>query len=221
MVDLRDLATPVLMVAEGKADMRAQELILENEEVEMTSAIQNLIAQAEETGNKMAASRSLRYQLYIPRNTRYAKESTFVRESIKPRASIWTSTAIPMGENTYTSQWAEWCQENMAQWLSPKGQLYQVQPGARVLNIGSDQAARKIAKLLNHELQGYSIIDSYPWDKIGQLVDGIRYPARLRGSLGSRLDNILMSMWDVESTAWFNRDRLRLIGEVNVKTRGF
>jgi hypothetical protein len=221
MVDLRDLATPVPRVAEGKADMRAQELILENEEIEMTPAIQNLIAQAEETGNRMASSRSLKYQLYIPRGTRSVKESVFVREDIKPRASIWTSTAIPMGENTYTSQWAEWCQENMAQWLAPTGQLYQVQPGARVLNIGSDAEARKIAKLLNHELQGYSIIDSYPWDKIGQLVDGIRYPARLRGSLNSRLDNILMSMWDVESTAWFNRDHLRLIGEVNVKTRGF
>jgi hypothetical protein len=186
----------------------------------MTPAIQNLIVQAEETGNKMAASRSLRYQLYIPRNTRYAKESTFVRESIKPRASIWTSTAIPMGENTYTSQWAEWCQENMAQWLAPTGQLYQVQSGARVLNISSDAAARKIARILGHELQGYSIIDDYPWAKLGQLVDGIRYPARLSGTWGSSQSNILMSIWDVESTAWFNKTKLQLIGEVNIKTRG-
>jgi hypothetical protein len=53
------------------------------------------------------------------------------------------------------------------------------------------------------------------------LVDGIRYPARLSGTWGSGQNNILMNMWDVESTAWFNRDHLRLIGEVNIKTRGF
>jgi hypothetical protein len=182
--------------------------------MEITPAIEALIAQAQDNGNKMAASRSLKYQLYIPRNSQY------VKESVKPRASIWTSTAIPTGKDSYTSQWAEWCRENMAQWLAPKGQLYQVKPGARVLNIGSDQAARKIAQILGHKLQGDSIIDDYPWAKLGQLVDGIRYPARLSGTWGSSLNNILMSMWDVESTAWFNRDRLQLISEVNIRTQG-
>jgi hypothetical protein len=201
--------------------MKAQEFAFENSNMEITPAIEALIAKAQDNGNKMAVSRSLKYQLYIPRGTRSVKESVFVREGIKPRASIWTSTAIPMGENTYTSQWAEWCQENMAQWLAPTGQLYQVQSGARVLNIGSDAEARKIARILGHELQGYSIIDDYPWEKLGQLVDGIRYPARLGGTWGSSQSNILMSMWDVESTAWFNRDHLRLIGEVNIKTRGY
>jgi hypothetical protein len=200
--------------------MRSSEFTFENSSMEITPAIEALIAQAQDNGNKMATNQSLKYQLYIPRNLRYVKESVFVREGVKPRASIWTSTAIPLGENTYTSQWAEWCQENMAQWLAPKGQLYQVESGARVLNIGSDAAARKIARILGHELRGYSIIDDYPWAKLGQLVDGIRYPARLGGTWGNGSPGILMSMWDVESTAWFNRDHLRLIDEVNIKTQG-
>jgi hypothetical protein len=200
--------------------MRSSEFTFENSSMEITPAIEALIAQAQDNGNKMATNQSLKYQLYIPRNLRYVKESVFVREGVKPRASIWTSTAIPLGENTYTSQWAEWCQENMAQWLAPKGQLYQVESGARVLNIGSDAAARKIARILGHELRGYSIIDDYPWAKLGQLVDGIRYPARLDGTWGNGSPGILMSMWDVESTAWFNRDHLRLIDEVNIKTQG-
>jgi hypothetical protein len=200
--------------------MRSSEFTFENSSMEITPAIEALIAQAQDNGNKMVANQSLKYQLYIPRNLRYVKESVFVREGAKPRASIWTSTAIPVGENTYTSQWAEWCQENMAQWLAPTGQLYQVQSGARVLNIGSDTAARKIARILGHELRGYSIIDDYPWEKLGQLVDGIRYPARLGGTWGNGSPSILMSMWDVESTAWFNKDKLQLMGEVNIKTQG-
>jgi hypothetical protein len=200
--------------------MRSQEFTFENSNMEITPAIEALIAQAQDNGNKMASNKNLKYQLYIPRNLRYVKESVFVREGVKPRASIWTSTAIPLGENTYTSQWAEWCQENMAQWLAPKGQLYQVESGARVLNIGSDAAARKIARILGHELRVYSIIDDYPWAKLGQLVDGIRYPARLGGTWGNGSPGILMSMWDVESTAWFNKDKLQLIGEVNIKTQG-
>ena len=200
--------------------MRSSEFTFENSSMEITPAIEALIAQAQDNGNKMATNQSLKYQLYIPRNLRYVKESVFVREGVKPRASIWTSTAIPLGENTYTSQWAEWCQENMAQWLAPNGQLYQVESGARVLNIGSDAAARKIARILGHELRGYSIIDDYPWAKLGQLVDGIRYPARLGGTWGNGSPGILMSMGDVESTAWFNRDHLRLIDEVNIKTQG-
>jgi hypothetical protein len=74
---------------------------------------------------------------------------------------------------------------------------------------------------LGHELRGYSILDNYPWEKLGKLVDGIRYPARLRDSFDGSMNNILMSLWDVESTAWFNKDKLQLIGEVDVKTRGF
>ena len=197
--------------------MQIQEIFREDA-VEMAPELKNLVTQAEETGKKMAASRSLKYQLYIPRNTKV------VKESVKPQAKLWTSTAVYRGGNSYTSAWAEWCHINMRQWLAPKGQLYQVQPGARVLNIGSDAAARKIAKIFDMEFASGNygkILSNYPWEKLGQLVDGIRYPARLRGTWGSGLNNILMSMWDVESTAWFRTDKLNFVKEVDINVRGW
>ncbi|MEY4334181.1 MAG: hypothetical protein RLZZ196_2924 [Bacteroidota bacterium] len=195
--------------------MKAQEFLIENSAIEMTPELENLVAKAEMAGNKMAASRTLRYQLYIPRTKRS------LEEDLKPKAKLWTSTAEFRGNNSYTSAWAEWCYYNMPGWLSPTGQLYQVQPGARVLNIGSDAAAKQIAKLFNRDFSAgkYTILQSYPWEELSKLVDGIRYPARLSNSYSSGRDNILMSLWDVESTAWFNTEKLQLIKEVNIKTR--
>lgn len=197
--------------------MRAEDFLSENSADDITPELKNLVAQAEIAGNKMAASRTLRYQLYIPRG----KQS--MQENLKPSAKLWTSTAEFRGANNYTSAWAEWCYNNMPNWLSPTGKLYQVQPGARVLNIGSDAAAKQIAKLFNRDFPAgkYTILQSYPWEELGKLVDGIRYPARLRGSYNSRLDNILMSLWDVESTAWFNTNKLKFIKDVDIKTRGW
>lgn len=195
--------------------MRSYEFNFNEDAPEMTSELKNLVARAEETGNKMAASRTLKYQLYIPRKVSYLKED------IKPQAKLWTSTAIYRGNNSYTSAWAEWCNENMRQWLAPRGKLYQVQPGARVLNIGSDAMARKIAKILNVGISkgNYSILQNYPWEQLGQLVDGIRYPARLSQSYTSKLSNVLMSLWDIESTAWFRTDKLNFVKEVDLNVR--
>lgn len=176
--------------------------------------LQKLIDIATETGNKMASSRTLRYQLHVPRKIK-------VSEDLKPNAELWTSTADFRGNNSYTSEWAEWCYYNMQEWLSPVGQLYQVMPGARVLNIGSDASAVKIAKILGHVFtQGkYQILTDYPWKELKLYFDAVRYPARLKGGYNSRNSNILMSLWDVESTAWYNTGKLKLVRDVKINTR--
>ena len=198
--------------------MRATEFINEAESEEISPELQQLIDIAEQTGNKMAASRELRYQLYMPK-----KDATALIEDIKPNAKLWTSTAIGQGKNTYTSEWAEWCHYNMPKWMSPQGSLYQVQPGAKVLNIGSDQAARKIALVFGKEfkLGRYEIVGKYPWEDLAKYFDAVRYPAKLSGGYASRMNNVLMSLWDVESTAWYNTDKLKPIGKVNIKVRGW
>jgi hypothetical protein len=175
--------------------------------------LEKLIQLSEIAGNKMASSKTLKYQLYVPRTLK-------IKEDIKPNAELWTSTAIPRGDNNYTSQWAEWCYYNMPEWLSTRGRLYQVQPGARVLNIGSDETAKRVALILGHEFVGskYTILH-YPWEKLSEHFDAIRYPARLKNRFTSRMNNILMSLWDVESTAWFRTDKLKLLSEVDIKTR--
>jgi hypothetical protein len=109
----------------------------------------------------------------------------------------------------------------MPDWLSKKGQLYQVNTGARVLNLGSDDAARKVAALFGRQYTKgrYEILGNYPWKELGQYFDAVRYPARLSGRWGSRQANILMSMWDVESTAWYNTQHLTLVREVDITVR--
>ena len=191
--------------------MRSKEFLTED----VSPELQKLLDSAATNGAKMASSRTLRYQLHLPR--------TLMKEDIKPNAELWTSTAIRQGPNSYTSAWAEWCYYNMPDWLSKKGRLYQVNSGARVLNLGSDDAARKVAALFGrHYTQGrYEILGNYPWEELGKYFDAVRYPARLSGNWSSRQSNILMSMWDVESTAWYNTRHLTLIQEVDITVRGW
>jgi hypothetical protein len=192
--------------------MRTTEIITEEE---ISPELQQLIDQATVAGNKMASSRSLRYQLHVPRKIS-------VREDMKPDAELWTSTAEFRGDNSYTSAWAEWCYYNMPSWLAKEGKLYEVQPGARILNIGSDAAAIKIARLFGRNYSNasrYERLGNYPWKELKLYFDAIRYPARLKSSFTSRQNNILMSLWDVESTAWYNTNKLKFLRTVEINTR--
>lgn len=184
---------------------------------DISPELQQLIDKSIAVGNKMAASKKFRYQLHIPRLNQS------IGEDQKPQATLWTSTAIPNGKNVYTSEWGEWCHYNAPKWLSKTGQLYQIQPGARILNIGSDQAAIRIAKLFgrNYSITNYERLGNYPWKELSLYFDAIRYPARLSGKYSNRLKNFLMSLWDVESTAWYNTDKLKLVGDVTIKVRGW
>lgn len=205
-VDLADL--------EEQDVVENDDTINSNSNSELSPQLQRLIELSERAGAKMSSSRILRYQLHVPRKVN-------IDEDWKPNAELWTSTAEFRGNNSYTSAWAEWCYYNMPEWLAKTGVLYEIQPGARILNIGSDAAAKKIAAILGHQFtQGkYEILSSYPWNQLAQHFDAIRYPARLKNTYRSRSSNILMSLWDVESTAWFNTDKLKLLDYVTVKTR--
>jgi hypothetical protein len=110
----------------------------------------------------------------------------------------------------------------MPSWLAKEGKLYEVQPGARILNIGSDEAAIKIARLFGRNYSNasrYERLGNYPWKELGLYFDAIRYPARLKSSFTSRQNNILMSLWDVESTAWYNTNKLKFLRTVEINTR--
>jgi hypothetical protein len=41
----------------------------------------------------------------------------------------------------------------------------------------------------------------------------------LKSSFTSRQNNILMSLWDVESTAWYNTNKLKFLRTVEINTR--
>lgn len=160
-------------------------------------------------GPKLAGS----LQLYVPRPRK-------VEEILKPTSGfmyrvIWTSTAEKT-DGGYTSQWIEWCKNEMPEWITDKGILYRVKPGARVLNMNTDKDAYKIAQHYNVPppkslLDSFKWTQKFPWDEIEDDFDGIHHIPT-----GARSHNPLMSAWDVESTAWFNINHLENLGEVKV-----
>ena len=191
--------------------MHISEVTEQNTVDDISPELQQLIDIAGKTGDKMAASSKYKYQLFVPRKTA-------VYEDFKPNAERWTSTAIKRGD-TYTSEWVEWCHFNMPRWIDNTGTLYRIEPGAKNLHIGSDRRAIEIAKLFGrqYKTRNYERLGNYPWKELGLYFDAIHYPARLR----RRYDNILMSSWDVESTAWYNTNKLTVIKQVQVKARGW
>lgn len=161
-------------------------------------------------GSKLTGS----LQLYVARSAQ-------VTEILKPRSGsnykiMWTSTAEPQGDG-YTSDWAQWVSSEMPQWSSDRGTLYQVTGGARILSMNTDKDAFAVAEHYGvaapkNPMAWLTWSQKFPWDKIAQDFDAVHHvPA-------SRMSNILMNSWDVESTAWFNARHLKKLGEVKVIT---
>lgn len=161
-------------------------------------------------GQKLAGS----LQLYVPRPKQ-------VNEILKPTSGFmysvtWTSTARKSGDG-YTSDWADWCAHEMPQWLSDTGNLYKVGAGARILSMNTDRDAYRIAQHYGVEppkdmMASFAWARKFPWDDIEDDFDAVHHEPS-----GSRLANLLMSSWDVESTAWFNTNHLDYIDEVKVE----
>lgn len=159
-------------------------------------------------GPKLAGS----LQLYVPRPKK-------VNEILKPTSGfmytvIWTSTAEKINDS-YTSEWVEWCKNEMPQWLSDTGILYKVQPSAKVLSMNTDKDAFKIAQYYGiqppkNPMDWITWSRKFPWDEIENDFDAIHHIPT------SRMSNILMNSWDVESTAWFNTKHLQNLGEVKI-----
>jgi len=155
-------------------------------------------------------------QLYVP------KPNTEITEILKPAGAhiFWTSTATKNPNGTYTSAWADWCAGNMPQWLNKKGELFRVTSGVKILSINTDNDAMRAGKyygldplkaMFSPDMIPW--VSKFPWDKIQNDYDGIHHEPS-----GSRIMNFLMSSWDVESTAWFNRSHLDDIGWAKIKT---
>lgn len=170
------------------------------------------IAQLKDVGPQLAGT----LQLYVPRPKK-------VNEILKPTSGFmysvtWTSTAKKLPDGSYTSAWVEWCKSEMPQWLSKGGALFKVKPGTKVLSMNTDKDAMRIAQYYGvsppKEQTPWDLIPwtkNFPWDDIEDDYAGIHHTPS-----GSRLANILMSSWDVESTAWFNTNVLDYVGQAKI-----
>jgi len=156
-------------------------------------------------GNKLAGT----LQLYVPRPRQ-------VQEILKPTTNVtWTSTAEKLPDGSYTSEWVEWCKTEMPQWLAKGGALFKVKPGAKILSMNTDKDAFKIAQYYGvqppkNPMDWITWSRKFPWSQVAKDFDAIHHIP------GSRMSNILMSSWDVESTAWFNNNFLDYVAQVNI-----
>jgi len=131
---------------------------------------------------------------------------------------FWTSTAKQNKDGNYSSEWSNWCKVEMPEWFNNRGLLFQVMPGARVLQMNNDDEAIEISKYFNHgepksRWWQNSDVDwarKFPWKRIAEKFDGLHHIP------GNRVTNIYTGAYDVESTVWFNRSHLKLLGTVNV-----
>jgi hypothetical protein len=144
--------------------------------------------------------------------------------SNKPVADLWTSSARKLSDG-YTSQWVEWVRYNMPKWHNDVGHLYQVKPGALVLELRSNYDFREILDVFAelHDTPKLYDTDTYqkytddemalrthmPWDKVAFHFDGVH----VSGNSGY---GDMTYGWDVESTAWLNTDMLVYKGQVNI-----
>lgn len=146
---------------------------------------------------QLRVTKQLGTQLFVPRS------SMPIDETIKPRAKRWTSTARKT-DRGWTSDWVEWCIREQPNWLNTEGMLYDVSPSARILNINTDRDAILVARhygvtITNDRIgQFLDLIQRMPWDRIAEDWDAIHHQPK------NRWENIYMSTWDVESTAWIN-----------------
>jgi hypothetical protein len=138
---------------------------------------------------------SLKPQLFVPRPKQLQEMHNF-----KPKAKIWTSTATKT-ENGFSSDWVEWCKDNMPDWITNEGILYDVASGVKILCMNTDEDALKIAKQYGVDVvEPLELWSKMPWDKIAQDYDAIHY--------FYNSDSTFFYGWDAESCAWFNTNFL-------------
>lgn len=138
----------------------------------------------------------------------------------KPRSAFWTST-LRRVHDSYTSEWIDWVCGNMPEWYGPTGYVYEINPGARILTLDSDDDARMIYDLYHRlganvdrqNMYGdeWAMRKDFPWDQIRKHWDGVNH----REGMGDRYG--FTYGWDCESTGWFNTGVLRYRGTVPIK----
>lgn len=129
----------------------------------------------------------------------------------KPHAQLWTSTATKNRNGSWSSEWVDWCEYEAPEWMAPKGYLYKVKPGARILRLNEMSAEELYLIFTGQRLNSKIITNSdFPWDKINNHFDAVHMSKKDIGQ-GFTYG------WDVESTAWFDPSFLTLVGEVPIK----
>lgn len=166
-------------------------------------------------------------QLFVP-NPKHKKQQLKNRArpdrgENKPNDSVlWTSSAIK-NNNKWSSEWVEWCESEMPQWLGKTGFLYQVSSDivslqlnndkdvVNIWNIFCDEKDKLDFKVYRKDIQNYvKLVREFPWDKIAKHFDCVYCKEK------PQLDNHFMYGWDCESTVFLNSNKVKLIKEIKL-----
>lgn len=155
----------------------------------------------------------MRTQIFLPKKELKLTELPTGRQIIgshglpeKPMGAFWTS---PRTDDS--CDWLDWCQYEMPQWIGEMAVLYSVSPKARILEL-TDHATLCAKYPLDWDYK-----PAIDWSRVAEEYDGAHYVPE-----GNWLDCINGGFygWDVESTAWFNMDVLRLERFVHITEDG-
>jgi hypothetical protein len=140
----------------------------------------------------------------------------------KPNNSFWTSSAIKRGVG-YTSDWYEFVQRVFPQWQTDYGYLFEVKPGALVFESHYlDQfyewaetygrMTKQNSEYFQNERGSIQMRGNYPWDTMARYFDGVHHSGH------SGYSDFTYG-WDVESTAWYNTNKLKFLRTVEINAR--
>ncbi len=156
--------------------------------------------------------------------------------------SLWTSSAIRKPNNTWTSRWNDFEKGTFSHGPdnppSKIGYLYKVKPNTTVLELDTNGDAKVIYEIFyNLKRNNKALYDEDEWknqEKFSSLLGGDYISNKLMmkdfpwGEIEKHFDcihhdgyfnrdiNSFLYGWDVESTAWFNPNRLEFLGQVKL-----
>jgi len=156
---------------------------------------------------KEAVSKGYTFQLCTPaikKLGKVRKNTTHERCFInKPDHGFWTSTL--KGKNQ--SEWTEWARAERFGDIS-SGTVLKIQPGVSMYIIDNKSHYEKLLERFPYE-------DIYlDFVEISKVYDAL-YVTRN----GVSKNHMKLYAWDVESTVWFNTDKLKIVGTVNPRER--
>jgi len=127
----------------------------------------------------------------------------------KPYNAFWTSS---YKQKFKGSAWTDFKKKKYPEWHTGMGAVFEIKGSPKILKIKSHNDYMKIQKKAPLDASkrdcpsGELYLD---WAKVAKMYDGFQLA-------GSKYSAPLLSQWDVESTVWFNMNKLEFIGTTKV-----
>ena len=129
----------------------------------------------------------------------------------KPKGGFWTSG---YRKSIKGSDWSDWKRKNQPSWRTGMGAVFQVKGSPKLAVVNNNKDYEKLLKKYGMDLTdlcGGSGPYYLNWHLLAKDYDGFRLTFK-----GSRDFIPGVHEWDVESTVWFNMDKLEFIGTTKV-----